>query len=347
MGTSDFRSDTVTRPDRAMREAMACAVVGDDVLGDDPTVKELESKVARLCGMEAGLFVPSGTMGNQVALHVQCRPGDEVLADPATHVFNYEGAGAARFSGVQVRQVAFPAGGVDPAALDRALRDPLDEHQPISRLVVEENTQNLRGGSVIPPEAHDELLRFCRGKGLLLHVDGARIWNAAVASGVPPARLLQGADTAMVCLSKGLGAPVGSVLLGSGEFREGALRARKAFGGGMRQSGVLAAAALQALEGWEERIAADHRRARLLAAGLEGIAGLRVENPRPASNMVYLEVVEGGADAAKAWEGRLAARGVLCIALGKRIRLVTHRDVGDDDVERALRAFRDAQEETK
>ncbi len=340
MKVSDFRSDTVTRPDRAMREAMASAEVGDDVLGDDPTVKELEGRVARLCGMEAGLFVPSGTMGNQVALHVQCSPGDEVLADPATHVFNYEGAGAARFSGVQVRQVPFPAGGVDLAALEEALRDPGDEHQPRSRLVVEENTQNLRGGAVIPVEEHDALAAFCREKGLLLHVDGARIWNAAAAQGLPPARLLEGAHTAMVCLSKGLGAPVGSVLLGSREFREEALRARKAFGGGMRQAGVLAAAGLSALEGWEERIREDHRRARALAEGLEGIPGLRVENPRPASNMVYLEV-ERGPDAAKAWETRLGERGVLCIALGRRIRLVTHRDVGDEDVERAVRAFRD------
>ncbi len=340
MKVSDFRSDTVTRPDRAMREAMASAVVGDDVLGDDPTVKELEAEVARLCGMEAGLFVPSGTMGNQVALHVHCRPGDEVLADPATHLFNFEGAGAARFSGVQVRQVPFPAGGVDTAALEEALRDPGDEHQPRTRLVVEENTQNLRAGAVIPPEAHDGLVRFCRERNLLLHVDGARIWNAAVASGVRPARLLQGAHTAMVCLSKGLGAPVGSVLLGSRAFREEALRARKAFGGGMRQSGVLAAAGLAALEGWEERLEADHRRARTLAEGLDGIPGLRVENPRPASNMVYLEV-EAGPQAAKEWETRLAERGILCIALGGRIRLVTHRDVGDEDVDRAIRAFRE------
>jgi len=338
---SDFRSDTVTRPDRAMREAMASAPVGDDVLGDDPTVKELEEKVAALCGKEAGLFVPSGTMGNQVAIHVHCSPGEEILADPATHVFNYEGGGAARFSGVQVRQVPFPPGGVDLQALEEALRDREDEHQPKSRLVVEENTQNLRGGAVIPPGAHDDLARFCREKGLVLHVDGARIWNAAVAAGVPPARLLQGAETAMVCLSKGLGAPVGSVLLGSRDFRGEALRARKAFGGGMRQSGVLAAAGLVALEGWEERIREDHRRARALAAGLEGIPGIRVEDPLPASNMVYLEI-QGGAEPAKEWERRLAARGVLCIALGRRIRLVTHRDVGDADVDRALRAFRDA-----
>lgn len=341
MKISDFRSDTVTRPDEAMRRAMASARVGDDVLGDDPTVKELEEVVAGICGFPAGLFVPSGTMGNQVALHVHCRPGDEVLADPASHVFNYEGGGAARFSGVQVRQVPFPPGGVDLDGLEAALRDPSDEHQPRTRLIAEENTQNLRAGAVIPPEVHDSLARFCRERGLLLHVDGARIWNAAVASGVPPSRLLGGAHSAMVCLSKGLGAPVGSVLLGTEEFREEAVRARKAFGGGMRQSGILAAAGLAALEGWEERIASDHARARALAEGLGGIPGIVVENPLPRSNMVYL-TVEGPPGSAPDLERKLAGMGVLCIALEDRIRLVTHRDVGDEDVERALRAFRDA-----
>jgi len=341
MRQSDFRSDTVTRPDGPMRAAMAAAEVGDDVLGDDYTVQRLEAAVAALAGFEAGLFMPSGTMGNQVALHVHGRPGDELLADPLSHVFNFEGAGAARFSGLQVRAVDAPGGVLDPVLLEAALRDPADDHEPRSRIVVEENSANLRGGAVVGPEAHDRLAAFCRDRALVLHVDGARLWNSAVAAGVPPARLLAGAASAMLSISKGLGAPVGSLLVGSREFIKQARRARKAFGGGMRQVGILAAAGLVALEGWERRLAEDHGRARCLAGGLDGLPGLLLDPREVATNMVYLAVA-GGPAAAGGLVAALGRDGVRALALGGRIRLVTHRDIGDEDVDRAVRAFRAA-----
>ena len=334
--TVDLRSDTVTRPGPAMRQAIAAAPVGDDVLGDDPTVKRLEAEIAGLAGFEGALFVPSGTMGNQVAIHLHCRPGEELLAHPLSPTFNYEAGGAARFSGVQIR--CLPAQGAcwEPGELAGALRNPRDEHQPLSRLLLLENTHNLLGGRVVGVEAWDRLADFCLHAQLRLHVDGARLWNAAVVTGAPPARLLRGADSAMLCLSKGLGAPVGSLLLGSAEFIDRGRRVRKAFGGGMRQSGLLAAAGLQALAGWEERLAADHRRARALAEGLARVPGLVLDLAAVETNMIYLRVTRG--DAARLVAG-LEAEGVLALALEDRIRLVTHSDVTDEGVEQAIAAF--------
>lgn len=330
---ADFRSDTVTLPTPAMRRAMAEAEVGDDVLGEDPTIRELEKRVAAMLGKDASLFVPSGTMANQVAIHVHCRAGDELICEERSHVFSFEGGAPARFSGVQVRPLAGPRGFPTAAAVRAAIRSE-DPHHPRSRLLVLENTHNMAGGTVLDAGGVAELAAVAREAGLSVHVDGARLWNAAVALGIRPADLAAPVDSVSVCLSKGLGAPVGSLVAGAAEFVKRARRARKAFGGGMRQAGVLAAAGLVALEEGIARLAEDHRRARELAAGLDGIAGLRALPPE--TNIVMVDVESGLPDDLLTF---LAERGVRAASVGpRRIRFVTHRDIGDAHVERCIRA---------
>ena len=330
---ADFRSDTVTRPDAAQRAAMAAAVVGDDVFGDDPTVQQLEERGAQLLGKEAALFFPSGTMANQAALRTHTRPGDEVLLHEGCHVYRFEQGGLAALHGVQAVPLPGPGGQVPLERFAEALR-PDDVHQARSRVVVLESTHNLSGGRVLPLEHLDAVGEFARARGLAVHLDGARLANAAVALGLPLARLTRGVDSVTLCLSKGIGAPVGTLLAGSREFVAGARRARKLLGGGMRQVGVLAAPALVALDGLEERLRRDHRLARDLARGLGTVPGLRVETPE--TNIVIAEYRVG---TGPEWIAGLLRHGVAVVPFGPgRLRFVTHRDVTDEDVGTAIAA---------
>ncbi|MFM1871589.1 MAG: hypothetical protein RL398_1011 [Planctomycetota bacterium] len=339
---ADFRSDTMTAPTPAMRRAMAEAEVGDDVWGEDPTVRRLEEAGAELLGMPSALFLPSGTMANQVAIHVHCRPGDELVCEARSHVFYYEGGGIARLSGTQARTLPSEDGFLTPEQIVAAVRAD-DPHFPRSRLLVVENTHNMAGGRVAGPARLDAMAAAARAHGMAVHCDGARLLNAAVALGVPAAALTRSLDTTTLCLSKGLGAPVGSLLAGSIEFIREARRARKAFGGGMRQAGVLAAAGLIALHDGPALLAEDHRRAAELAKGLSELAWSRVDVAATESNIVMCDLVD--ADPA-ALLGHLRAHGVLAAkaaagSLGlPRVRFVLHRDLPEDAVARCLAACR-------
>jgi threonine aldolase len=340
---SDFRSDTVTRPTTAMRQAMLNAEVGDDVFGDDPTVALLEAEAARLFGKEASVFLPSGTMANLIALMLHCRPGEEAIVEETSHVFRNEQGSAARFGGVQLRGVPGDARGCfDPQALSGFFYGgegaPMGErlHCPRTALVVIENTHNFKGGRVQPLALVEAVSRVARAHGVRVHIDGARIMNAVAASGVAPARWAACADTVMCGLSKGLCAPVGSLLIGEQDTISEARRARKALGGGMRQVGVLAAPARIALQRMAERLEDDHRNARALAKGLVGISGVEVDPDTVETNMVFL-TLPGGKEAHAALATALGARGIGCCAVGALgVRFVTHNDVGKEDVERAI-----------
>ena len=327
----DLRSDTVTRPTPGMRRAIADADVGDDVFGEDPQVNELEAVSAELSGKEAALFVPSGTMANQIAIRVHTRPGDEVLMEATAHPFNYEAGGAAVISGVQIRALPGRDGRLDPAAVAAAIRGP-DVHFAPARLLCVEDTSNRGGGTVHALALLDELAATAHGRGLATHLDGARAMNAVIASGQPLARRAAGYDTVSFCFSKGLGAPAGSVLCGPRALLTDARRVRKMLGGGMRQAGLLAAGCAYALRHHVERLADDHRRARELSMGLL-LAGYDVKLPE--TNLIYVTVADGPATVTA-----LSARGVRCFATGPTsIRLVTHLDVDDDGVRHAVRAF--------
>ncbi len=326
----DLRSDTVTRPTPAMRRAMHDAEVGDDVYGEDPTVARLEGLVAERAGCEAGLFVPSGTMGNQVALAVHAQRGSEVIVPERAHVYEYELGAMAVIAGVVPRFVAAPHGVPRPEDVRAAVSDSV--HVAPSALVVLENTHNRAGGTVVPLEVAHAIGAVARAAGLPFHLDGARAWNAAAALGVALDEVCAPFDSVSLCLSKGLGAPVGSVLVGSRAFRHAAHRYRKLLGGGMRQAGVLAAAAIVAVETMTERLVEDHARARRLAEGLAYLPGVSIELASVQTNMVYAGVRDGPGFAAA-----LAEEGVLVNALGPgSVRLVTHADLRDGDVERAL-----------
>ena len=335
MRTIDLRSDTVTRPSAEMRRAMAGAEVGDDVFGDDPTVNELQQYAARLFGKEAGLFFPSGTMSNQAALAAHTRRGDEVFLHDRAHILLYEQGGAAVHSSLQLRCFASPDGMLDPGAMEEFVHTDEDPHLAPTRLVALENTHNHCGGRVLDQARVLAVRGFCDRHALAMHLDGARVCNAAVASGRPPAELAAPFDSVSVCLSKGLGAPVGSVLLGSSEFVRRALRARKSLGGGMRQAGIIAAGGLFALRHNIPRLAEDHRRARLLAARLAGAAGLAVDPGAVETNMVFADTRPSGLRAGEVVR-RLAARGVLCLDEAPHlVRFVTHLDLDDGMVEEA------------
>ncbi len=332
----DLRSDTVTKPTPGMREAMARAEVGDDVYGEDPTVNRLELAIAEITGKEAAIFVPSGTMGNQIALQCHTHRGEEVLLGESAHLaFDESGAGAA-WAGVQFRAVGH--GGLFSAAdLDCALHEP-DEHCPTQRLVALENPHNRAGGRTFAQADVLAIAALARARGLGLHLDGARIWNAAVATGLSPAELAAPFDTVNLCFSKGLGAPVGSALCGSRRAILAARRFRKMFGGGMRQAGVLAAAALYALSHHRERIADDHANARQIAAALRAVPGAVVHDGD--TNQVNVDTA--GIPAARLVEAA-QRRGVLVGAMGPfRTRAVTHLDVTKDDVPVAARALAEA-----
>ena len=332
----DIRSDTVTKPTAAMRRAMAEAEVGDDVLDGDPTVKRLEQRVAELLGKEAALFFPTGTMANQTAVWLLSRPGTEILLDAGAHILHYEMAGAAALAGVQVRPV--PGNPVmDASTLAAAIR-PASPHVPRASLVCLENTHNGAGGRVTSLAAMREITSVARGNGLPVHLDGARLWNAAAASGDTLAALASVADTVMVSFSKGLGCPVGAALAGSRELITEGWSVRKRLGGGMRQSGILAAAALYALDVHLPRISEDHETAKSYASIVDGIAGARVVPPD--TNIVMLDL-PGSMDAF-AVVAEAARRDVLLTPWSAtRIRAVTHLDVGESAVRMAGEVVRE------
>ncbi len=333
MKTIDLRSDTVTKPSAAMREAMARAEVGDDVYGEDPTVNLLEERVADLLGKEAALFVASGTMANQIGLGVLCRPGDEVLCDEGAHPVNFEAGALAALWGIQARTLRGDRGLLDPAAVEAAIR-PDAMHYPRTRVVEIENTHNRGGGTVYPLERVRRLGELARRRGLAVYLDGARLLNAQVASGVPARDYAAEATLASICLSKGLGAPAGSLLAGPRDLVREARRLRKRLGGGMRQAGILAAAGLWALEHNVERLAEDHENARRLGAALAALPGASLPCPVE-TNLVFAAFAGQGAAALAA---RLAEAGVLCNPEGSRpdlLRFVTHLDVSRADVDEA------------
>jgi len=329
----DLRSDTVTQPTPAMREAMMRAELGDDVFGDDPSVNALQARIAALLGKEAALFVPTGTMGNLCGLMAHCQRGDEYLVGQMAHTYRWEGGGAAVLGSIQPQPLAQQPDGSIPLADIEAAIKPDDAHFARTRLLALENTW---GGQVLPQAYVEQACALAHGRGLATHLDGARLFNAAVASGRPVAELAAPFDSVSVCFSKGLGTPAGSALVGSRELVARAHRVRKMLGGGMRQAGVLAAAALHALDHHVERLAEDHANARLLAEGLQGLDGVSVATPQ--TNIVFVDVVP--AKAAGLVE-RLKAAGVLCTGL-YRLRFVTHLDVGRADIERAVPVIRAA-----
>ena len=284
----DLRSDTVTRPTPGMRAAMAAAAVGDDVYGEDPTVNQLQERVAHLLGKDAALFVPSGTMSNQIAVRVHCRPGDEMLCDDTCHIFTWEAGAAAALSGVTARTLPGDFGVLDVAQLRDKIR-PTNEHYAQTRLVSLENTHNRGGGRVYPVEKMRAIADWAHANQLMTHLDGARLWNAHVASGVSLADWAAPFDSVSVCFSKGLGAPVGSALVGSQDFIAQARRHRKLFGGAMRQAGILAAAALYALDHHVTRLADDHRNAKTIAQAVTATPGLRLDPPYVETNLVWFE----------------------------------------------------------
>jgi threonine aldolase len=334
----DLRSDTVTRPTPAMRRAIAEAEVGDDVFGDDPTVIALEQRVAVLTGKEAALYVPSGTMGNQLAVHVLTRPADEVLLEAESHIYFYEQGGIATNSGCLAHPLRGERGMLPLEAVIASLRGE-DDHIARVSLVCVENTHNRAGGAIVPLERLRALTALARERGLAVHLDGARLWNASVATGIPIADWAACADTVQMCFSKGLGAPVGSILAGSAAHVRAARRARKRWGGGMRQVGILAAACLYALDHHVARLAEDHVRARRLADGLKGLPGVNVVEPD--TNIVFLDLEPPQPDAASIVR-MLAERGVRVSAYGpRRVRAITHLDVDDAGIARALEAFRE------
>ena len=335
----DFRSDTVTRPTDAMRRAMAETDVGDDVFVEDPTVLDLQAEVARLFNREAALFVPTGSQGNQIAAWLHTSRGDEVAVGEASHSYDWEMAALAALGGVQARILPTQRGVIDAGAAEAALHA-AGGFKPACRLLVVENTHNFHGGAVVGIDHLRRLKAVAEAKGAAVHLDGARLWNAAAASDTPLAAYGEVADTLMVCLSKGLCAPVGSVLVGDAALMERARDVRKMFGGGMRQVGVLAAPGLVAVREQRARLADDHRRARTLAAGLLEAGGVSLPYGDVDTNIVVVAVE--GRDAHEA-QAHLAAQGVLAIAFGAdRMRFVTHADVDDAAVERAIEAFRTA-----
>jgi threonine aldolase len=331
MKVIDFRSDTVTKPTAAMRAVMAAAEVGDDVYGEDPTVNRLEALAAQMLGKEAAIFVVSGTQSNLLALLSHCERGDEYLVGQQGHTYKYEGGGAAVFGSIQPQPLDYePDGTLDLAKVEAAIK-PDDPHFARTRLLCLENTQ---AGKVLPLEYLKRAREFCSRKGLGLHLDGARIFNAAVDLGVPVTDISREFDTVSVCLSKGLGAPVGSVLCGPKALIAKARRWRKVLGGGMRQAGVLAAAGIYALQNHVERLKEDHDNARRLAQGLGGVKGVRLA-PGAQTNMVFMSVDPARSAPLREW---LKARAILIGAGYGTTRLVTHLDVDRGDVDRFVGA---------
>ncbi len=335
---ADFRSDTVTRPSPAMRRAMVEAEVGDDVLGDDPTVKVLESMTADLFGKEAGLYVPSGSMGNAVCLGSQVVAGDEIIVEEWAHCLNFEAGGVAGLFGLLTRTLSSHRGAMDPDEIASWIR-PGDLHAPRTALVAVENSHNFHGGAVVPLANLTAIRELCLSRGVLTHLDGARIWNAAATSGVPLPEYGALCDSMSVCLSKGLGAPVGSVVLGTRAMIERARVFRKRLGGGMRQVGILAAAGIHALAEMRGRIGDDHEHARVLAEGMARLPGLELDPAAVETNIIFVKVT---AMPPQEFVDRLHADNIWTLALGaEECRFVLHCDVDREDVDRALAVMAD------
>jgi threonine aldolase len=335
----DLRSDTVTRPTPAMRAAMLAAEVGDDVFGEDPTVNRLQDKVATLLGKEAALFVPSGTMSNQICVRAHTQPGDELLCEATCHIYNNEAGGPAALSGVTCRTFEGDYGIVDVTQVEDKVR-PADDHQVRTRLVCLENTHNRGGGRVYPLEKIQALSAWARKHGLIMHLDGARLWNAVIATGIPAAEWARPFDSISVCFSKGLGAPLGSALTGPREFVTRARRIRKLLGGGMRQAGFAAGAALFALEHHVERLAEDHQNARAIAQAIADTPGLRLDPSEVETNLVWFEA-DAELGTARAITTALKQRGVLVHPAGPQtMRACTHLDVSAAQAERAAETIR-------
>jgi threonine aldolase len=339
----DLRSDTVTKPTPAMREAMAKADVGDDVYGEDPTVNRLQEMAAEMTGKEAGLFVASGTMGNLAGILAHCQRGDEVILGNRAHTFLFEAGGISVLGGVHSCQLPNQAdGSLALGDIEAAIR-PDDPHDPITRLVCLENTHNRCGGVYQTPEYMQKVADFVHERGLALHLDGARVFNAAAAQVVKAKALTGPVDSVTFCLSKGLCAPVGSVLCGSKEFIKKAHRLRKMLGGGMRQAGILAAAGIVALETMVDRLGEDHARAKKLADGLKQVPGLVLQRAGPATNMVFLSLDDSVPYSTQEVHDRLETRGIRVGVTGHRqYRLVVHYWIDDAGVEKTLAAFRNA-----
>ena len=336
----DFRSDTITHPTPEMREAMATAPVGDDVFGEDPSINGLEAEAARIFDKEAGLFVASGTQGNLLALLSLTRPGQEVIAEASAHMANSEVGGAARLGGLTIRPVVGRLGKIQPDQVARTVR-PENVHYAHTTLLSLENTHNAAGGTVLSPEEIDALADVAEGNSLKIHIDGARIFNAAVALGVAPAVLGRRSETLTFCLSKGLSAPVGSVLVGPANVVAEARRFRKMVGGGMRQAGVLAAAGLVALRSGVKRLADDHRRARRLAEGLAQVPGVVLDLETVQTNIVRFDV-GGAGHTTGSFADALRGRGIRISggAAPSGVRMVVHRHIDDDSIDQALEAIR-------
>jgi threonine aldolase len=335
----DLRSDTLTLPTPAMREAMAHAEVGDDVWEEDPTVRRLEEQAARRTGKDAALFVSSGTQGNLTSVLSQTRPGQEIILDADSHIFNYEGAGAAMFGGIQTLALKTERGFLTAAQVREHIR-PSNIHIPVTGLVCLENTHNRHGGTCCTPEEIEAVAAAAHAAGVPVHLDGARIFNASVALGRPVADFARPVDSLTFCLSKGLGAPVGSLVCGSRELVTRARRVRKLLGGGMRQVGVLAAAGLVALESMVERLAEDHSNCRRLAEGVARLPRIRLSLGSVQTNIVIFQVERPGG-ASELVTGSLARKVKIHQIGPSAIRCVTHKDVDADDIDRALEAFRE------
>jgi threonine aldolase len=334
----DLRSDTVTRPTPAMRQAMMTASVGDDVIDIDPTVVRLQERTAELLGKEGAIFMPSGTMTNQIALRIHCSPGDEFLCESDCHIYNYEQGAFAQLSGLVARTIQGQCGVFDQEQLDGMVR-PENDHMVRTRLLCLENTSNRGGGSVFPHAKVMSISRWAKEHGLMLHLDGARLFNAAIASGISLGELSAPFDSVSVCFSKGLGGPVGSCLVGCKEFVARARRARKLFGGGMRQAGIVAAGALYALDHHIERLAEDHAHAKVLAEAVRSVPGLRLLGDQVETNIVIFKI-DAALGTASNFASKLLDRGVQVLAFGPQsIRMVTHLDVDRQQIDEACQAI--------
>lgn len=334
----DLRSDTVTQPTKEMRAVMESAKVGDDVLGDDPTVKELEQSLAKMLGKEAALFVASGTMANAIAIRAHTSSGDEIITETTSHIYQYEGGGYAALSGCSIALVPGERGILNPHDVEKAIRKAEGSlsHYPDGKLVCVENTSNRGGGTCYPQDTLDAIAKIAHDNDCAAHIDGARLFNAVIATGVEASRMVRDYDTISICLSKGLGAPVGSVLVGSSELISKAHRWRKMYGGGMRQAGIIAAGGLYAIQNNIQRLSEDHKRAYRLAEAVNAIDGFSVDMDSVQTNMVY---IEGDLDA-KEIIRKLSEKGVDVLDVGPTaVRAVVHLHITDEDIDRTIEAF--------
>ncbi|ADL07436.1 low-specificity L-threonine aldolase [Thermosediminibacter oceani] len=336
----DLRSDTVTLPTPEMREAMYRAEVGDDVYGEDPTVRRLEEMAAEITGKEAAMFVTSGTQGNQVCIMTHTRPGDEIILEEKSHIFTYEVGGIGYLAGVQARLIPGKRGVMDPTDIEAAIRED-DLHFPRTSLICVENTHNRAGGTVIPMDTLEKTYEVAKKHGIPVHMDGARIFNAATYLGVPVRDIARYADSVMFCLSKGLCAPVGSIVAGSRDFINRARKFRKMLGGGLRQAGFLAAAGIVALEKMTERLKEDHENARLLAEGLNSIPGISIDMKTVQTNIVICDI-SGLGISGNELAGRLLEKGIkINGGSGSLVRFVTHYGIDKNDVLRTVEAVKE------